>query len=143
MKKSHENPYVVYLMTYDLLHVVYKKGISIDLKAAQHIVRDRMLLQEGREMPVLCDIRGVKRVNKPARDYFALEGSLWVKALAFLIDPPITDMISDFYLGTHAPSFPTRSFSNKSEALAFLKSVMALVVVFCLGHLDLITQIGR
>ena len=143
MKKSHENPYAVYRMTHDLLHVVYKKGISIDLKAAQLIVRDRMLLQEGKVIPVLCDIRGVKRVNKPARDYFALEGSLWVKALAFLIDPPISDMISDFYLGTHAPSFPTRSFTNKSEALAFLKTVMALVMVFSLGQLDIIPQIGR
>jgi len=52
-------------------------------------------------------------------------------------------MISDFYLGTHAPSFPTRSFTNKSEALAFLKTVMALVMVFSLGQLDIIPQIGR
>ena len=121
MKKTHENKYAIYLMTKDLMHIIYKKDFCIDLKAAQIIVRDRMMLQNGREMSVLCDIREVRRVNKPARDYLALEGSQWVTALAFLIDPPVTDVISNIYLGTHAQTIPTRSFTKKSEALAFLK----------------------
>lgn len=132
MKKSHENTYAIYLLTNDLLHIIYKKGHSIDLKAAQHIVRDRMILQEGKEMPILCDIREVRKVDKPARDYFALEGSLWVRALAFLIDPPVTDVISTFYQSTHALSVPTRSFTKKSEALAFLRVVMGLTTILSL-----------
>lgn len=108
-------------MTEALMHIIYKKDLCIDFKAAQLIVQDRMKLQNGREMPVLCDIREVRRVNKPARDYLALEGSQWITALAFLIDPPVTDVISSIYLGTHALSIPTRSFTKKSEALAFLK----------------------
>ena len=111
MKRSHENKYAVYLMTEALMHIIYQKDLCIDLRAAQMIVRDRML----------CDIREVRRVNKPARDYLALEGSQWITALAFLIDPPVTDVISSIYLGTHAQTIPTRSFTKKSEALAFLK----------------------
>ena len=121
MKRSHENKYAVYLMTEALMHIIYKKDLCIDLRAAQLIVQDRMKLQNGREMPLLCDIREVRRVNKPARDYLALEGSQWISALAFLIDPPVTDVISSIYLGTHAQSIPTGSFTKKSEALAFLK----------------------
>lgn len=121
MKKSHENAYAIYLLTNDLLHIIYKKGHCIDLKAAQIIVGDRMMLQNGREFPVLCDIREVRKIDKAARDYLALEGSLWVTALAFLIDPPITDMISSFYMGTHSQKVPTRSFTKTSEALAFLE----------------------
>ena len=102
MKRTHENNYAIYLMADDLIHIIYKKVPYIDLKAAQVIVKDRMQLQEGREMPVLCDIREVRNINKAARDYFALEGSLWVQKLAFLIDPPVTDMISSIYLDTHA-----------------------------------------
>lgn len=120
MKKSHENPYAIYLLSDDLLHIIYKKGHCIDLKAAQRIVRDRMMLQNGQELPVLCDIREVRLIDKPARDYLALEGSLWIKALAFLIDPPVTDMISSFYMGTHPQKVPTGSFTKKSEALEFL-----------------------
>ncbi|MCK0159051.1 hypothetical protein [Allomuricauda sp. F6463D] len=121
MNTSHENKYAVYLLTDNLLHVIYKKDHMIDLEAAQIIVRDRMKVQEGLSMPVLCDIREIRMVNKPARDYFAMEGSLLVKALAFLIDPPVTDVISAFYLGTHLVSFPTASFTDKAEAIAFLK----------------------
>lgn len=122
MKKSHENNYAVYLLTDELLHIVYKPVPCIDLKAAQLIVRDRMTLQNGKEMPVLCDIRQVRKVDKPARDYFALEGSLWIRALAFLIDPPVTDVISTIYLGTHAQKVLTKSFIKKSEAMHFLQS---------------------
>ncbi|WP_422350898.1 hypothetical protein [Flagellimonas sp.] len=129
MKKSHENKYAIYLLTDDLLHIIYKKGHLIDLDAAQVIVRDRMMVQEGREMPVLCDIREVRMVNKSARDYFALEGSLLIKALAFLIDPPVTDVISALYLGTHPHAVLTKSFSKKSEALAFLKAAIVLVAI--------------
>ena len=120
MKKSHENNYAIYLLTDDLLHIIYKKVPCINLKAAQLIVKDRMELQEGKPMPVLCDIRQVLNIDKAARDYLALEGSLWVEKLAFLIDPPVTDMISSIYLDTHAHKVPTQSFSNKSEALDYL-----------------------
>ncbi|MDC6361618.1 MULTISPECIES: hypothetical protein [Flavobacteriaceae] len=123
MRKSHENKYAIYLLTDELLHIIYKEDQCIDLKAAQLIVRDRMMLQNGRKMPVLCDIREVRRINKPARDYLALEGSQWITALAFLVDPPVTDVISSMYLGTHAQDIPTKSFTSKSEALAFLKTV--------------------
>ncbi|MBO0322170.1 hypothetical protein J0X14_07675 [Muricauda sp. CAU 1633] len=120
MRKTHENNYAIYLLTDELLHIIYKKVSHIDLKAAEIIVRDRMQLQQGRELPVLCDIREVRNINKPARDYLALEGSQWITTIAFLIDPPITDVISSIYLETHPKSVPTRSFTNKSEALAFL-----------------------
>ncbi|MBW8241911.1 MAG: hypothetical protein ACE37L_09380 [Allomuricauda sp.] len=120
MKRTHENNYAIYLLTDELMHVIYKKVPLIDLKAAELIVQDRMHLQEGREMPVLCDIRDVRTINKAARDYLALEGSLWIKALAFLIDPPVTDDLSIFYMNTHPTKIPTASFVSKSEALAFL-----------------------
>ncbi|MHA7830177.1 MAG: DUF7793 family protein [Flagellimonas sp.] len=121
MKKTHENNYAIYLLTDNLMHIIYKKVPYIDLKAAEVIVKDRMQLQQGKELPVLCDIREVRNINKPARDYLALEGSQWITAIAFLIDPPITDVISSVYLETHPKSVPTRSFANKSEALAFLE----------------------
>jgi len=121
MKRTFENTYAVYLLTEDLLHIIYKKVPGINLKAAQLIVKDRMELQEGKTMPVLCDIREVRNIDKAARDYLALDGSLWVKKLALLVDPPVTDMISSIYLDTHAHKVPTRTFSNTSEALAYLE----------------------
>lgn len=120
MKKTHENTFAVYLLTNDLLHIIYKKVPCINLKAAELIVKDRMELQEGKVMPVLCDIREVRNIDKAARDYLALEGSLWIEKLALLIYPPVTDMISAIYLDTHSQKVPTRSFTKKAEALAYL-----------------------
>lgn len=120
MKKTHENTFAVYLLTDDLLHIIYKKVPCINVKAAELIVKDRMELQEGKVMPVLCDIREVRNIDKAARDYLALEGSLWIKKLAFLIYPPVTDMISAIYLDTHSQKVPTQSFTKKAEALAYL-----------------------
>ena len=128
MKKYHENKFAVYLMTEDLMHIVYTVR-SIDLDAAQIIVRDRMMVQEGLEMPVLCDLRELRMVNKPARDFFAREGSLLIKALAFLIAPPITDVISEFYLNTHRSDIPSKSFTLKSEALHFLKGALSMLIL--------------
>ena len=127
MKKHYENKYAVYLLTEDLIHIVYTVK-SIDLKAAQIIVRDRMKLQEGLSMPVLCDIRELQMVNKQARDFFAMEGSLLIKALAFLIAPPVTDVLSEFYLNTHRSDIPSKSFTLKSEALHFLKGALSILL---------------
>ncbi len=128
MKKHHENKFAVYLFTKDLMHIIYTAK-SIDLNAAQIIVRDRMMVQEGQSMPVLCDIRELRMVNKQARDFFALEGSLLIKALAFLIAPPITDVLSEFYLNTQRSDIPSKSFTLKSEALHFLKGTVSILVL--------------
>lgn len=128
MKKYHENKFAVYLLTEDLMHIVYTVR-SINLNAAQIIVRDRMMVQEGLAMPVLCDIRELRMVNKQARDFFALEGSLLIKSLAFLIAPPITDVLSDFYLNTQRSDIPSKSFTLKSEALHFIKGAIPILIL--------------
>ncbi|CAG2532837.1 SpoIIAA-like [Maribacter dokdonensis] len=128
MKKHHENKFAVYLLTKDLIHIIYTVR-SLDLNAAQIIVRDRMMMQEGVAMPVLCDIRELRMVNKQARDFFAMEGSLLIKALAFLIAPPVTDVLSEFYLNTHKSDIPSKSFTLKSEALNFLKRTVSILIL--------------
>jgi hypothetical protein len=129
MKKHHENKYAVYILTKNLIHIMYKRGEGIDLKVAQIVVRDRMMVQEGQAMPVLCDIRELRMVNKEARDFFAIEGSLLIKALAFWIAPPVTDTISEFYLSTQRTHIPTKSFSLKSEALDYLRTALLIAVM--------------
>ena len=128
MKKYHKNKFAVYLLTENLMHIVYTVR-SINLNAAQIIVRDRMMVQEGLAMPVLCDIRELRMVNKQARDFFALEGSLLIKSLAFLIAPPITDVLSEFYLNTQRSDIPSKSFTLKSEALHFIKGAIPILIL--------------
>ena len=115
-----ENEYATYMINDGILHVEYK-NVNLDLSAAVSIVEDRFALQEGQSIPVLCDIRKIKGINKTARIYLSIEGSSFIKAVAFIVEAPVSDMFSKFYLRTSKPPIPTMVFELISEALIFLK----------------------
>lgn len=116
-----ENNYATYKLVEEVMYVKYKP-IFLDLPEAMCIVKDRLELQKGQFMPVLCDIREIKEINKAARAYLSIEGSAFVKAVAFIVGSPISESLSSFYIHTNRPSIPTRSFNNVQEALRFLEA---------------------
>ncbi|TXG39577.1 DUF7793 family protein [Seonamhaeicola maritimus] len=121
MRNYFENDYASYRFLDDgILHIVYHQGVSIDLDAAIQVVKDRLLLQEGQSFPILCDIRGIKIINKPARAYVAIEGSTLIKAVAVIVEPPVSEMLSELYIRTSTPPIPTQSFEHIEDALLFL-----------------------
>jgi hypothetical protein len=63
----------------------------------------------------------VEEVDKPARDYLASEGSILLKAVAFIVGNPMSNIISYFYLKTTKPSIPTKAFQDVEEAKLFLE----------------------
>tara|TARA_R110002073_G_scaffold327921_3_gene508846 strand:- start:3849 stop:4223 length:375 start_codon:yes stop_codon:yes gene_type:complete len=115
-----ENAYATYKLENGILYVVYSKDVILDLPAAVYIVKDRLSMHEGRFLPVLCDIRQIKEINKAARAYLSIEGSILIKAVAFIVDSPVSEMLSEFYLRTSKPPIPTESFNTMEEALKFL-----------------------
>ena len=118
---SIENNFALYTLNGGLLHIRYYKGIVINHEAAVRIVADRLRLQNGIFYPALCDIRGVEEVDKPGRDYLAREGSILLKAVAFIVGDPMSDILSYFYLKTTKPSIPTKAFQHMDEAKLFLE----------------------
>ncbi|MCG2462576.1 hypothetical protein K8352_17575 [Flavobacteriaceae bacterium F89] len=127
MSNFFENDYAEYRLLEGIVHVTYKKGVSINLEAAVEIVNDRLRFQEGESYPVLCNICHVREVNKSARDYLANEGSLWISALAFIIEPPVSEALSRFYLKTNYSPIQTESFERITEALEYLKRFLLLL----------------
>jgi hypothetical protein len=127
MSDYFENEYAEYLLLGGIVYITYKNGTSIDLGASIQIVKDRLQFQEGRPYPVLCDIRGVREVNKSARDYLSNEGSLWITAVAFIVEPPVTEALSQFYVRANYSPIPTESFGKITEARAFLNSFLTFV----------------
>jgi hypothetical protein len=124
MRNYFENDYTSYRFHDDVLHIIYHQGVCIDLNAAVQIVKDRLLLQEGISLPILCDIRGIKEINKSARAYLAMEGSTLIKAVAVIVEAPVSEMMSEFYIRTSNPSIPTQSFENLEDAMVFLRNFM-------------------
>jgi len=115
-----ENNFASYKLDGGLLYIRYHIGIVINQEGAVRIVADRLRLQKGISYPALCDIRGVEEVDKPARDYLALEGSVLLKAVAFIIGDPMSEILSYFYVRTTKPSIPTESFQDMDKAKKFL-----------------------
>ena len=124
MRNVFENDFASYRIHHGVLHIIYSQDTCIDLDAAVQIVRDRLFLHEGRPLAVLCDIRGIKEVNKQARAYLAMEGSTLVKAVAVIVAPPVSEMLSDFYIRTSNPPVPTQTFDTMEDAMAFLNGFM-------------------
>lgn len=102
-----------------VLHIVFKP-VVIDRKAAKKIVSDRQKLQNQEILPVLCDIRNLKKVDIDARDYFALSGWKLTKAVAILADPNYTGQLARIYIMASKPVVPTAIFINSKDAYEFL-----------------------
>lgn len=122
MNNRIENEYAKFWIENGILFFVYKNGIAIDLPTVIKIVEDRLKLQQGKALLNFSDIRGVKSVDKVARNYLAREGSVLIKAVALLVDNPLNNALSKFYVKANTPPIPTQMFTEREEALAFLET---------------------
>ncbi|MGW9402423.1 DUF7793 family protein [Arthrobacter sp. NPDC055585] len=77
-------------------------------------------LTESGEQPLLLDVTGVEAITRGARGVFAAAES--VSAVAVLGASQVDRVIANFLLGGDLPQCPTRYFSSRSEALAWLES---------------------
>ena len=117
-----ENEFAQFWILNGILFLEYKPNVVIDLKVAQQIVTDLMGVQNEKSYPVFCDIHGIVSIDKAARDYFAHSGSIFTKAVGLLGSPNISQTLISFYLRINKPKTPTRFFTDKAGALAFLES---------------------
>ncbi|HET8854683.1 MAG TPA: hypothetical protein VFM60_02055 [Salinimicrobium sp.] len=87
-------------------------------------MKDRLNLQNEKAYPVLCDLRSVKKTEKPARDYLADKGSILATAVALIIEKPYSSILGESFLELSKPDIPTRMFTTKVSALEFLQTFM-------------------
>lgn len=105
-----------------ILFFEYKENVVLDLETAQKVVRDRLMIQNEKEYPIFCNVRGIIDSDKAGRDYLAQCGSIMAKAVALLVHPNTSHVMSQFYLEVSKPRVSTRVFTDKSEAVSFLQN---------------------
>lgn len=118
----HENEFALFWIQNDILYFEYKPNVVINLKAAQLVVADRILVQNEKAYPVLCDIRGIMDSDKAARDYLARSGSVLTKAVSLIGNDTVLLSIMSFYITINKPRVPTKFFTEELAALAFLET---------------------
>lgn len=117
-----ENKFARFWIENDILFFEYKQDVFINLTVARLVVADRILIQNDKTYPVLCDIRGVIDSDKAARDYLAKSGSILTKAVGLLGNDTLILVMTSFYLIINKPRVPTKIFTDQSAALAFLET---------------------
>lgn len=115
---------VLFKIDNDTLYCYYKPNIVMDLDMAKRIVKDRIGFTQGKSYPILIDFTNLKSATKEARDYMNQpEGGLnGLIRGAFLSNSVVTTVFINLYLKINKPSIPTRFFTNKEEALSWLKT---------------------
>ncbi len=116
------------IITYEvkdgILYALFTPGVKIDLPAAKYVLSKRLEVTIDNSYPILVDSTGVKSFTKEARDYLSsAEGRIGVKATAILISGYLSSTIANFFLKVTVgkPVIPTKIFSNKVKALAWLQ----------------------
>lgn len=120
MKNIFENDHAYLYIREGMLYLKFKYNSIIGLKEAITIVEHRLQLQSGESFPVLCDIRKVQEINREARHYFATEGTMLIKAVAFISDNPLSAGLVALLTGAYHLPMPTATFKHHDEAVTFL-----------------------
>lgn len=119
MERYTENNYAAFWLQNGIVHFVYKDRVNIQYSIAKQIVADRLKLQDGKSYPVLCNIKGLKNIDKDSRQFLSNEGSALIKAVAFVSHTPLSGVLTKLYT-KNKPTIPTGVFRTEQEALAFL-----------------------
>jgi len=118
-----QNEYIKMCIEDGYSRVEYLPGITIDLKAAKIIVRDRLAFQKGVSYPALIDARNLKTVTKPAREYFDRgDGIKNIRGAAFLVTNAFTCLIITIFLKINKPKVVTKIFTIEQYAIDWLES---------------------
>ena len=80
-------------------------------------------MTNGQKVPLLLEYKGIILPTLEAREFWASEeNSKFTLADAFVMKSLPMKLIGNFYLNFNKPSKPTRIFSNRKEAISWLKS---------------------
>lgn len=109
-----------------IVHLTYHKRDFVGLEDAKKMVRDRLEFCAGTSYPHLFDISRIKKMSKEARDYFADEGNDLVSASALLVSSSVVKMIANFFIVVNKPKNPTKTFTDKHQALRWLNKFLKL-----------------
>ena len=123
MDNSMENEFFHCRIEDGILYFDYKENVVIHLKDAVKIVADRLLWQQGKPFPILCNTRGIRNMDKAARWYLAREGSHLATSVALVSANPLSRLLANIYLFSTSPSVRTKVVANELEGIEFLSSV--------------------
>ncbi len=106
-----------------ILNIECKPKTTMTIEEGKLSTKLCLELVQNEPLPLLCDLTNVVKMTQECRKHFAGHDHAKVfTKCALLINSPISKIIGNFFLGANRPLKPTRLFTNKKEALKWLKN---------------------
>lgn len=101
-----------------LLHLVWNHGVRIEASNARAAMDAVNEIANGLSYPLLVDMAGAAFLSRSARNVFAEPCA--ASRIALLGESPVDRALVDYQLQTSGVPCPTRFFTSKPDALAWL-----------------------
>ena len=121
--KKFENSQIKMEVLDGILYATYKSGLKLTLDDVKNVVKERLVLLDGKTLPVLIIDAGVVSMDKSARDYLSSEeGISGLKIAAIIENSMFSKMLINFFLRLTNPKLQVKAFVSETDALEWLKS---------------------
>lgn len=117
-----ETEYARYWIENEVLHFIYNEETVLTISLAKKIISDLMAFQEGRKYPIFCDINGIVKADKIARDYIADETPKLFSKVSLLSSSILSTIIGNFFIHISKPVVPVKMFRDKNKALEYAQA---------------------
>lgn len=109
-----------------ILRSMIKEGSEEVLEDAKANMAAGFRLAEGRTVPMLVDMTGMRSITRPARRYYADPGPdmKYATAIALIGGSPISRAIGNFAIGLSKPKSPLKMFASEADALRWLQGFL-------------------
>lgn len=117
-------PYLSMWMEGEILCGEYTKDLHLSLEVAKACVEARLFFSKGKMSVLLVDMRGIKSTTRDARQYMATIGATLVKACALITGSGFNRTLGNIFLTIDKPAVPTKLFTDKEKAKAWLQQYL-------------------
>jgi hypothetical protein len=100
------------------IHLVWNRSVRIEAEDALSAMDSVNVVGAGSEYPMLVDMATTESVSRPARAVFSIRCA--ASRIALLGSSPVDRVLANFFLSLHVPPCPTRFFTSRDDALAWL-----------------------
>lgn len=106
-----------------IIEITWDSSIeNIEVKHLKEMQRIVSLLGKEKKMPLLFKPHDFLHLTNDAGKYAtSAEGTKYSLAIAVMIDNVAKKLLMNFFVKMNKPIVPTKSFSNKEEAIIWLK----------------------
>jgi len=95
-----------------------------DMKVANEKLAKFIDVENFEAKPTLVKAKKLRSMKKEVRDYSAEITANAYKALATLVESPMSRIAANLYIKFNKPPYPTRIFTNEAKAMDWLRTFL-------------------